>query len=106
MDTHAGDVVGSPSYLSPEQVRGVAVDARCDLYSLGVIAHELLTGSRPYACTCVEQLLELHLHAPVPVLPQRHAAFQPVLERLMAKEREHRYPSAGALLLDLQERGF
>ncbi len=104
MDTGHGDIVGTPSYLSPEQARGERVDARCDLYSLGVMAYELLTGRRPYQAETAQAMLDLHINALVPQLPAPHKAFQPVLNRLMAKDREQRYPSARALLDDLDQR--
>jgi class 3 adenylate cyclase len=106
MDTGHGDIVGTPSYLSPEQARGERVDARCDLYSLGVLAYELLTGRRPYQAETAQAMLDLHINALVPQLPPAHKAFQPVLNRLMAKDREQRYPSAQALLDDLDRRGL
>jgi serine/threonine-protein kinase PpkA len=106
MDTGHGDIVGTPSYLSPEQARGEPVDARCDLYSLGVLAHELLTGRRPYSAESAQAMLDLHINAPVPVLPAPFHSFQPVLNRLMAKDREQRYPSAAALLHDMEQRGL
>jgi serine/threonine-protein kinase PpkA len=104
MDTGHGDIVGTPSYLSPEQARGEAVDARCDLYSLGVLMYELLTGRRPYSAPSAEAMLDLHIHAHVPTLPNEVKHLQPVLSRLMAKDREQRYASAQALLDDLRER--
>jgi tRNA A-37 threonylcarbamoyl transferase component Bud32/class 3 adenylate cyclase len=106
MDTGDGDVVGTPSYLSPEQAQGLPVDARCDLYSLGVLTYEMLTGRRPYHAANTQAMLDLHIHGLVPVLGAPHEALQPVLNRLMAKDREQRYPSALALLQDLAERGF
>jgi serine/threonine-protein kinase PpkA len=106
MDTGHGDIVGTPSYLSPEQARGEAVDARCDLYSLGVLAYELLTGRRPYSAQSAQAMLDLHINAPVPTLPAPFGSLQPVLNRLMAKDREQRYPSAAALLDDLARRGL
>lgn len=106
MNTGHGDIVGTPSYLSPEQARGERVDARCDLYSLGVLAYELLTGRRPYQAETAQAMLDLHINALVPQLPPPHKPFQPVLNRLMAKDREQRYRSAQALLDDLEERGF
>ncbi|MBK0393179.1 protein kinase domain-containing protein [Ramlibacter algicola] len=100
-DTGAGDVVGTPYYLSPEQALGRRVDARSDLYSLGVMAYEMLTGGKPYHASSAEELLRLHIEAPVPTLPRQHEPFQPVLDRLMAKDPAQRYPSAAALLEDL-----
>jgi serine/threonine-protein kinase PpkA len=102
MDTDHGDIVGTPSYLSPEQARGLPVDARSDLYSLGVLAYEMLVGQRPYSAASTAQLLDMHINAPIPRLPAEFSALQPVLDRLMAKDREQRYPSAKALLDDLR----
>jgi tRNA A-37 threonylcarbamoyl transferase component Bud32/class 3 adenylate cyclase len=106
MDTGDGDVVGTPSYLSPEQAKGLSVDARCDLYSLGVLTYEMLTGRRPYQAANTQAMLDLHINGAVPVLGAQHEALQPVLNRLMAKNRDQRYPSALALLKDLAERGL
>lgn len=106
MDTGHGDIVGTPSYLSPEQAKGEPVDARCDLYSLGVLGFELLAGRRPYSAQTAQAMLDLQINAPVPSLPPQHRALQPVINRLMAKARDQRYPSAAALLDDLAQRGF
>jgi serine/threonine-protein kinase PpkA len=100
-DTAQGDIVGTPYYLSPEQATGKPVDQRCDLYSLGVIFHEMLTGKKPYRGSSVDELLDLHANAPVPSLHKVHERLQPILDRLMAKDCEQRYPDAGALLADL-----
>ncbi|MFC5497831.1 protein kinase [Caenimonas terrae] len=105
-DTGDGDIVGTPYYLSPEQATGQPVDARCDLYSLGVMAYEMLTGRKPYHANTAQELLSRHVNDPVPVLGAPHEHLQPVLERMMAKDRDQRYPSASALLDDLQQRGI
>jgi serine/threonine-protein kinase PpkA len=105
-DTGAGDIVGTPYYLSPEQALGQGVDARCDVYSLGVLAFELLTGCKPYHASSAQELLRMHVHDPVPKLPPEHARLQPVMESMMAKDKEQRYPSAKALLDDLAQRGL
>jgi serine/threonine-protein kinase PpkA len=106
MNTNHGDVVGTPSYLSPEQAQGRLVDARSDLYSLGVLTYEMLTGRKPYQAASTQAMLDLHINGPVPVLGPAHASLQPVLDRLMAKDRERRYPCAQALLDDLARRGL
>jgi serine/threonine-protein kinase PpkA len=105
-DTGDGDIVGTPYYLSPEQALGEQVDARCDIYSLGVLAFELLTGRKPYHASSAQELLRMHVHDPVPLLPTEHAHLQAVMESMMAKDREQRYPNAQALLADLAQMGL
>jgi serine/threonine protein kinase len=104
MDTAHGEVVGTPYYLSPEQATAQPVDQRCDLYSLGVILYEMLVGRKPYRASTAEELLDLHANAPVPQLPPELDVLQPVLEGLMAKNRDERYPSARAFLEDCTRR--
>ncbi|HWP11865.1 MAG TPA: protein kinase [Ramlibacter sp.] len=106
MDTNYGSIVGTPSYISPEQAQGQLVDARCDLYSLGVLTFEMLTGRKPYEADSSQDMLDLHINAPVPALVPPNRVLQPVLDRMMAKNREQRYPSAQALLDDLAQRGL
>ena len=105
-DTGDGDIVGTPYYLSPEQALGQPVDARCDIYSLGVLAFELLTGRKPYHAGSAQELLRMHVHDPVPLLPPEHAQLQAVMESMMAKDRQQRYPDARALLDDLKQMGL
>jgi class 3 adenylate cyclase len=100
-DTAHDEVVGSPYYLSPEQAMGQTVDQRCDFYSLGVMFYELMAGDKPYRARTAEELLDLHVNAPVPLLPPPHQHLQPVLERLMAKDRELRYGDAQEFLDEL-----
>ncbi len=104
--TRHGDVIGTPYYLSPEQAAGQAITPQSDLYSLGVMMFEMLAGQRPFVGETLESLLALHLNAPTPLLPARHAALQPVVERLMAKKAQQRYESPQALLDDLAARGL
>jgi DNA-binding NarL/FixJ family response regulator len=99
--TGAGQVLGSPYYISPEQSQGQRVDARTDLYSLGVMFYEMLTGQRPYAGRSAVAIMEQHSTSPVPTLPAATAVQQPLLDRLMAKQPNARYASADELLADL-----
>jgi serine/threonine-protein kinase PpkA len=102
--TRHGDVVGTPYYLSPEQASGHQVTPATDMYSLGVMFYEMLTGIRPFRADSLDQLLAHHLTAPTPRLPMDLEGLQPVLDRLMAKKPEDRYPTARALLDDLEQR--
>jgi ActR/RegA family two-component response regulator len=99
--TGAGQVLGSPFYISPEQSQGQKVDARTDLYSLGVMFYEMLTGQRPYSGRSAVVILAQHAGSPVPILPPNVALQQALLDRLMAKRPEERYASADELLADL-----
>ncbi len=99
--TQTGFTVGSPHYMSPEQLQGREVDGRSDLYSLGVIAFRMLTGREPFAGTSPVTLAVEHLHTPAPDprgcredVPAPWAAF---LARLLAKTPDQRYPSAPAV---------
>jgi len=99
--TGAGQVLGSPYYISPEQSQGQRVDARTDLYSLGVMFYEMLTGERPYNGRTAMAVMAQHAGSPVPILPSNVALQQALLDRLMAKRPEERYASADELLADL-----
>src|SRR5260221_2791231 len=99
--TGVGQVLGSPYYISPEQAQGQRVDARTDLYSLGVMFYEMLTGQRPYMGKSALAIMPQHAGSPVPILPSNVALQQALLDRLMAKRPEERYASADELLADL-----
>jgi serine/threonine-protein kinase PpkA len=96
--TRTGVLRGSPYYMSPEQAQGEQLDARTDLYSLGVILYEMLAGRKPYLGASA-------IVAPVPELPMHHLAYQPLLERLMSKSRDHRIASCDELLRALDQMG-
>ena len=99
--TSVGQVLGSPYYISPEQSQGLKVDSRTDLYSLGVMLFEMLTGHRPYIGKSAMEIMEQHASSPVPRLPSHVALQQALVDRLMAKSLADRYASADELLADL-----
>ena len=99
-------LIGTPSYLSPEQTRGDPVDARTDLWSLGVVFYEVLTAQKPFQGDNYSLLLDAILHEdPRPirrVRPEISAALVRIIHKLLAKDREKRYASARALVQDLR----
>ncbi len=101
--TRTGVLRGSPYYMSPEQAQGEVLDARTDLYSLGVILYEMLAGKKPYLGASAIDVLQQHVMAPVPELPVHHLAYQPLLERLMSKSRENRIASCDELLNAIEQ---
>jgi serine/threonine protein kinase len=96
--TRRGEGLGTPYYLSPEQALGKPVDQRSDLYSLGVMFYEMLTGERPFNAEDAPSLLAKHVNAPVPRLPAQLARLQLVIDRLLAKSPDERFSSAADLI--------
>jgi len=91
--TSAGEVRGSPYYISPEQAEGARVDKRSDLYSLGVMLFEMLTGTRPFRGSTVIAILQSHRNDPIPTLPTELSRFQRLIDGLLAKNPDERFPS-------------
>lgn len=96
--TSTGMLIGSIGYMSPEQARGLEVDNRSDLYSLGVLLWQMLTGTLPYSAPDPFALALMHANEPIPKLPGPLSRFQPVIEGLMAKDPADRMASAEELL--------
>jgi len=96
--TRTGVLRGSPYYMSPDQALGEELDPRTDLYSLGVILFEMLTGRKPFTGSSAIEVLQQHVHAELPRLPYHLAEHQPLLDRLLAKARENRFESTDELL--------
>jgi FixJ family two-component response regulator len=99
--TGTGQIFGTPYYMSPEQGHAEPTDERSDLYSLGCILHEMLTGERPFTASSPMGVIYRHAHAPRPRLHRDLTHFQPVLDRLLAVDRYHRFQSAAELLAAL-----
>jgi serine/threonine-protein kinase len=101
--TIKGQLIGTPPYMSPEQCLGVDVDARADLYTVGVIAYELLTGRTPFESEDPVAILRMHVYEPVPAMATTapRVAVDPgveaIVRRALAKDRDERFSSANEL---------
>ncbi len=96
--TSTGTVLGSAGYMSPEQAIGMEVDHRSDLYSLGIVFWEMLTGSLPYVSKDPFALAFMHVQEPIPQLPTNLRRFQDLFERLLAKRPENRFSSGEEII--------
>lgn len=95
--TSTGIFLGSPNYVSPEQADGLKLDGRADLYSLGCIFYEMLTGRKPFISDSVIDIVIQHKQGAIPQLPKDLKEYQGLVNKLMAKKREDRYPDAETL---------
>ncbi len=100
--TTLGQILGTPFYMSPEQGEGMEVDTRADLYSLGVIFYELLTGEKPFRAATAEALIYQHIHAPIPKLPDSLIHYQSIIAGLLAKRVDDRIQTARELISRLK----
>lgn len=101
--TKTGSVVGTPHYMSPEQLRGRAIDGRADLYSLGVVFFQLVTGKVPYEASDSLAIGIMHMTAPLPQLPAEYRMLQPILDKMLAKEPGDRYQTGAEIDAALAE---
>ncbi len=104
MKTQAGVVFGTPQYMSPEQGRGLPLDARSDLYALGILAFEMLTGNVPFHDDNPMTVIQMHLHAGVPPMPDTIPYnVQQVVRRALEKDAGRRYQSSGEMMQHCQQ---
>jgi serine/threonine protein kinase/Tol biopolymer transport system component len=106
LNTSAGVVMGTASYMSPEQARGEQVDARTDIWSLGVVLFEMVAGSAPFERSTPSEIIALILEREPPPLARYAREVPPELERIvnkaLTKDREERYQTAKDVLIDLR----
>ena len=99
-----GSTAGTPHYMSPEQALGEPVDGRSDVYALGVVLYEMLTGTRPFPGRNAAEVISKHISAPIPRLsdhePETPAALVRLVDRMLAKDPEER-PTAAEVVKEL-----
>jgi class 3 adenylate cyclase len=104
--THSGLIVGTPAFMSPEQVTGGTVDARSDIFSFGILLYWMCTGSRPFPGESITEVAYKVVHTPPPPAREMNAELPPELEdilsRCLAKKPEERYQTARELAVDLE----
>jgi serine/threonine protein kinase len=103
-------IIGTPAYMSPEQAQGDPIDSRSDVYALGVIAYQMLSGERPYHADTPMGVAIKHITEPVPeilkVMPSLPVEVDTVIKNSMAKERDKRYSSTTDLAKNLNISAF
>lgn len=101
--TQVGAVVGTPHYMSPERCMGKSTDARSDLYAMGVMFYEMLTGHKVFEGRDTFAVSYAHVYEPVPPLPPEHARFQGIVNKLLAKDPKDRYQTADEMVAALKK---
>ncbi|MBA3452743.1 MAG: serine/threonine protein kinase [Deltaproteobacteria bacterium] len=95
--THVGSLIGTPLYMAPEQIAGELPDERSEVFSVGVLAYEILSGKPPYNATTMDALFGQIMADPPPELPKVPQAIVEIVERALAKERSARWATMAAL---------
>jgi len=105
--TQVGLVVGTPHYMSPEQVQGKALDARSDVYSMGIMIYEMLCGRRPFEAPALMAILTAHIaetpRPPIEIRPEIDPEINRIVMKCLAKDPRMRYANSGELLSDLDQ---
>lgn len=91
-------IMGTPHYMSPEQGAGMKMDQRSDIYSLGVLFYEVLTGAKLFTAKSIVELVRAHLHSDVPKLPKRLNKYQSLMEGMLAKYPDERFQNTKELI--------
>jgi serine/threonine-protein kinase PpkA len=100
-----GTAMGSPDYLSPEQAECKPLDGRTDIYGLGVVLYEMLTGRKPYHGGSYIETVMAHIREPIPSLPDHLQRYQGLLDRMMAKVPQDRFDSAADMVAFIERMG-
>ncbi len=101
--TNNGSVLGTPHYMSPEQAQGKDIDGRSDIYSLGVVFFEILSGQVPFSGDNPISVAVKHMTSPIPQLPSEHRALQAIIDKMMAKKASTRYQTGKEVIEALAE---
>jgi serine/threonine protein kinase/tetratricopeptide (TPR) repeat protein len=98
--------IGTPAYISPEQAKAEKVDQRSDIYSLGIIIYEMLTGQRPFEADTIEGFIQKHLHeaplSPIKIRSNIPPAFEEIILKCLAKNPGNRYQNCEEIIKDLE----
>jgi serine/threonine protein kinase len=100
--TETGMVIGTPTYMSPEQATGSEVDGRSDQYALGVLFYEMLAGKPPFVGDTAMQIAFAHVHQPPPSLPVGNEFVEPLIMRMLSKKPADRFPDLRAFVAEMK----
>ena len=96
--TNKGEILGTPRYMSPEQVQGRALDLRTDIYSAGVLLYQMMLGSHLFEGETAVEVALHHLNTPPPALPERLERYQRLFDKLLEKDRDARFRNADEVI--------